>query len=297
MKRKTTMWLRGLAAAAVLMTAFSTAAFAAPETADAVPDLLKQSTVKNAADVAAKIDEIQKVTDTEKYAYNGWQVMKTAEDGTVQVLKAEEWGESSGVADLCREYGYSYGAAQFYYDNPDASATAYSNYGPVLIVAQIDDKEYRYYFMENQLIRRVAPEGTSDNPASNAFLNSFYKIGAMYREPGLIVSENTRDLTVTGGNDVRLTGSAFSLSGRLSPVFGDPESEVQHVTLVLDEKTELVNPAVDEGYFPMYQEGDTAFQWYRRLYLDENPMSPLGVFPVDVTGNHIDRIYGSFWWD
>ena len=53
--------------------------------------------------------------------------------------------------------------------------------GPNLIIAHIDGSVYKYYFVGNNLIRRVAPEGTSDNPKTNDFLAGLYKFGFDYR--------------------------------------------------------------------------------------------------------------------
>jgi hypothetical protein len=59
-------------------------------------------------------------------------------------------------------------------------------------------------------------------------------------------------------------------------------------------------------FFGNYEDGDTVVEWYKKnleLYRkDPNGYSaegmPLqGVFDVDCTGDHIDRFYGSYWWD
>ena len=56
-------------------------------------------------------------------------------------------------------------------------------------------------------------------------------------------------------------------------------------------------------YFEGYEEGDMVLEWYKRVmtmpadsFIGGYP--PLvGVFDISVTGNHIDRYYGAYWWD
>ncbi len=64
--------------------------------------------------------------------------------------------------------------------------------------------------------------------------------------------------------------------------------------LILDEKTELVHPETMDGYV----EGYTAMQWVEaQMQRDPSELALVGVYDADVTGNHIDRIYGLYWWD
>ena len=64
--------------------------------------------------------------------------------------------------------------------------------------------------------------------------------------------------------------------------------------LILDESTELVHPEMLDGW----EEGNNAVQWIDNL-MGRGPdsMQAAGVYDVDVTGNHIDRVYGLYWWD
>ncbi|MCR5370217.1 MAG: hypothetical protein K6E83_05860 [Clostridium sp.] len=297
MKKKFAGFLKTAAVAAAVLMLTSTAAFGAQQDTGTVPDLVKQASDKNVAKTAAEIDKVAKAAEKGKVMYNGWQVMTRNEDDSVTVIKASEWYDWSDVAELCREYGYAYGGADFYYDNPAVSEKTYSKYGPILICAEIDGREYRYYFLDNRLIRRTGPEGTSDNIKTNEFLNRLYHMGVADKEPGLIVGEDTRDFTVTARDDIRVSGSGFRLTGTLSPAYGDEDGDAEDVTLTIDASTELVNADADSGMFPGFQKGDSAARWYRRLYNSDNPAEPCGIFKIDVTGNHIDRIYGSFWWD
>ena len=62
---------------------------------------------------------------------------------------------------------------------------------------------------------------------------------------------------------------------------------------VLDEKTELVHPEQLDGW----ETGLNAVQWIDHLCAREGGTGASGVYDADVTGNHIDRVYGLYWWD
>ena len=70
--------------------------------------------------------------------------------------------------------------------------------------------------------------------------------------------------------------------------------------LRIDQNTEFAS-SCDMEFINNYEVGDTVYDWYRRNYLlttDGMPaMEVLGVFDVSVTGNHIDKLYGVYWWD
>lgn len=73
-----------------------------------------------------------------------------------------------------------------------------------------------------------------------------------------------------------------------------------HTTLRIDEATEFA-PSCDMQYFANYRSGDTVLEWYQRSYRlakdGEPTMAVLGVFEVSITGDHVDTIYGTYWWD
>ena len=81
---------------------------------------------------------------------------------------------------LMKKYGYKTYALSYYYDNPDFNMDSYSD-GLTLLDLTVEGKNYCYYFYNNNLIRRVAPEGTSDNIKTNDFLSELYRIGFEFR--------------------------------------------------------------------------------------------------------------------
>lgn len=62
----------------------------------------------------------------------------------------------------------------------------------------------------------------------------------------------------------------------------------------------------DTSFFGLYEKGQTPLEWINKAggVLKDDPdaysaagMPLKGVFEVSITGNHVDRFYGSYWWD
>ena len=86
----------------------------------------------------------------------------------------------------------------------------------------------------------------------------------------------------------------------------DPSLGVDYtLTLIIDDKTEF-DPSCETEFFANYQKDDTPLEWYKRnydyskndpdKYMESGP-ALIGVFEVSITNGHIDRFYGSYWWD
>ena len=82
----------------------------------------------------------------------------------------------------------------------------------------------------------------------------------------------------------------------------EPDKSMQ---LVADNKT-VFDASAEMQFFGNYEDGDTVVEWYKKnleLYRKDpdgysaKGMALLGVFDIDCTGDHIDRFYGSYWWD
>jgi hypothetical protein len=80
---------------------------------------------------------------------------------------------------------------------------------------------------------------------------------------------------------------------------------IGNITLIVDEDT-IFDASCELKYFGHYREGDTPLSWFQhnKEIINNNPnnylvVGPalLGVFEVSVTGSHIDRFFGSYWWD
>ena len=81
---------------------------------------------------------------------------------------------------------------------------------------------------------------------------------------------------------------------------GDDTGEA---TLIVDKDT-VFDKTCDMQFFPYYQEGDSPLEWFNHISdirdsaeYQAQGGALRGVFEVDITGNHVDRYYGSYWWD
>ena len=83
------------------------------------------------------------------------------------------------------------------------------------------------------------------------------------------------------------------------------EDEEYVSDLVIDKQT-VFDKKCEMEFFGNYNEGDDPFKWFvtnydlmernSDLYISNGPALS-GIFEVGLTGNHIDRYFGSYWWD
>ena len=276
-----------LAAALPLINPAVSMAFLQTEDMKAVPDLMKQSNISGVDKMVKQIDHIISATESGTYADNGWQLLKEDRTGTVRTIRAIDFQMWSATAELCREYGYEEAQAVFYYDNPDISDEEISHYGPICVDAEIDGISYKYYFAENKLIRRIGPEGTQNNPVTNTFLNNLYKLGVEYKKPGIIVKVGTFELVITSRDQIHKTGKSFRIE----------DSRTDGGYYIIDSSTKIAMSENNEPYIEDYVRGDTGYTWFERIYSGKASLSPAGVYLVSPSGNHIDIIYDTYWWD
>ena len=144
--------------------------------------LNSKSNVNGVDQLCTEINKMRDITDTGNYdgvgASNFYRRDSGDENYKDEVIKTVL--STPEVDELMKKYGYKTYALSYYYDNPDSSLGSYSD-GPNLIDLTVDGKKYCYYFYSNNLIRRVAPEGTSDNIKTNDFLSELYRIGFEFR--------------------------------------------------------------------------------------------------------------------
>ncbi|MBQ6967455.1 MAG: hypothetical protein IJP84_06090 [Lachnospiraceae bacterium] len=88
------------------------------------------------------------------------------------------------------------------------------------------------------------------------------------------------------------------------PSFDEAEPEYK-MTLVIDKNT-VFDDSCEMEFFGNYEKGDSPLKWYKRnlelmekdpdKYMSNGPALS-GIFEVGITGDHIDRFFGSYWWD
>ena len=174
---------------------------------------------------------------------------------------------------------------------------------PVLADLWIGNNEYRYFFLNGELIRRDGPNGESLNPETNRFMNSVYKLGCYYGN----VVDKPRDryfLFITSMEQITEQDGSFvitcNIQGRDKPW-----------SFTVDADTDF-SADCETGSFSGYRAGESGYEWYRRAYetlsaedFDEDfdggsdfTMTALvGIFEIQTSGSHVDELCGCYWWD
>lgn len=72
------------------------------------------------------------------------------------------------------------------------------------------------------------------------------------------------------------------------------------VHLIIDGNT-IFDDDCEMEYFGHYENGMSVIDWFRATYQirinDSSDMSIIGVYNIDITDNHINKINGIYWWD
>lgn len=77
----------------------------------------------------------------------------------------------------------------------------------------------------------------------------------------------------------------------------------EELRLIVDKET--VFDGEDNSGYENIEDGNQPLDWYlRNLHMGENDTVSLnpyqamaGIFDVEITGNHVDKFYSSYWWD
>ncbi len=103
---------------------------------------------------------------------------------------------------------------------------------------------------------------------------------------------------------VILKNVPYDISRSWYPQINDSD-EQNKADLIIDEDT-VFDESCDMQFFGNYENGDTPLAWFQRnceyketdpdKYIPEGPALS-GVFEAGLRGNHIDRFFGSYWWD
>lgn len=110
------------------------------------------------------------------------------------------------------------------------------------------------------------------------------KVGGDIRESYYMTVYNPGDIVMTAGK---------------ATIYANDEETGEIVGYVVDKDTVFASDAEME-FFEGYSEGDSALDWYKKMSVitdDTYSLALSGVFEVGLTENHIDVIYGTYWWD
>jgi len=135
---------------------------------------------------------------------------------------------------------------------------------------------------------------------SGAYVGKSYANSSQKADPAREKASGTERvmLVITSVDQITEKNDQIVLQGT---IFDSDKS----LNLIVDDKT-VFDASADMQSFGNYEYGDTVVGWYKKnlkLYRRESEGYSLrgrplqGVFDVDYTGDHIDRFYGSYWWD
>lgn len=199
------------------------------------------------------------------------------------------------LSEVMQRAGYSTYEVNFYYPQGIWRPPYESIARPVYVSLYIDGNGYEYYFADNQLVGRNAGEGISYNPTVNDFIKDIYKIGCYYGN-NMVGERGRYDLTIYSADQVDVREDKVILTCNL---MGLDKKD----TYIIDKETMFAKEAKTE-WFTGYRPGESFYDWYVRTYNEgtnttDSPdsMGYLGVFRVSLTGDHIDRVYDTYWWD
>lgn len=193
---------------------------------------------------------------------------------------------------VMKRVGYEYYSVSYEYTHTAWRPAGEDMNRPICAHLEIDGNDYTYYFAGDQLIQRDGPDGTGTNVKTNDFIQNVYKIGCYYgnalrSEEGRKAKQN---LTMYSGNVEKKDGY-YVWHAKIVGRNGE-------YALILDKNTVFSDDAEKE-FFSYYESGDTALAWCDKAYADPKEyITPLvGIFEVRLTGDHIDELCGSYWWD
>ncbi len=121
----------------------------------------------------------------------------------------------------------------------------------------------------------------------------------------------TVDYSVMGGPDATVTDDRVVIKDVPMAIpyewnaGYESDEEGYTVSLVIDENT-VFDDSCEMEFFGNYEKGDSPLEWFKKNYelmdaapdlYSTNGMPLTGVFEVGINGSHIDRFFGSYWWD
>lgn len=166
---------------------------------------------------------------------------------------------------------------------------------PVYVSLLVDGVGFEYYFADNELVRRLDPESESNNPKTNDFLNSLYKIGCYYGNT-LEGERNLYTIAVYSVDRIGNNNDSFAINGTLL-------GRNKEVSFVIDKDT-VYDDEYGNGGVTGSDKGESFYDWYCNTYdAVENGddgvaiTELLGCWVVKITNDHVDSVCGTYWWD
>ena len=137
----------------------------------------------------------------------------------------------------------------------------------------------------NKLLEEVKTAGYPDAYVKESGPRLCYRV--FVTAPSLDIYEFSNDKVLI--KDVRVVDAA------------NDENE-RNMTLVVDKNT-VFDANMGTQYLQNYESGDLVYDWMKRNYdriqadPDDDNLALFGIFDVSLTNDHVDKMYGSYWWD
>lgn len=196
---------------------------------------------------------------------------------------------------VMQKVGYKNYEVDYYYPFGMWIQDEGSEVKPVYVSLLIDGNSYEYYFLDDELFRRVGPEGVSNYTKPNDFINGIYSVGCYYGNT-LVGEKNRYNVTISSIDEIAKTNDSIVLSGM---IYGRNMSG----SFVIDEKTEF-DKDFDSTQLEGLKSGESFYDWYLRAYDSiENEddwiefSALLGIWDFKTTNGHVDSVCGTYWWD
>lgn len=262
-------------------------------TALAAHNLTGQSNHQDVESTVKIIRGMYNTTNSGSYIKRGNQWFRNADSN--EVIKAVVSTGDPAMDAAMKKNGYQNYSIEYYYDNYDYSQQYISYYaGPNFAFAVIDGKEYRYYFSDNNMIRRIGPDGNIiNNPVTNEFLNQVYQVGCRMQNDLSVCSQRSlnQEVIVFGSNYYDM-GNHLELYAH---VMNDDSNRATSNVYIIDANTKISSNITSER---TWRSGDNGYTWFKRHLNTDNVdggyMSSLECFQVNTTGSHVDYIEGIY---
>ncbi len=215
-------------------------------------------------------------------------------DGTI-ITHSIVWTGNELMDAVMNSVGYKDYEVNYYYPYGLWADSYRGDAVPVYVSLYIDGNGYEYYFSEGQLAKRSGPEGESNNPKTNDFINSIYKIGCYYGNT--LEGERGRyNIMISSLEQIEKWDDCFVLTGSVS-------GREEEYSFIID-KDSVFDDSADYDGFEGRRGNESFYDWYLRTYdaimADEDKTDfavLMGIFDVRTTKGHVDSACGTYWWD
>ncbi len=223
-------------------------------------------------------------------------------NGKWEVLESDNGSDDADTAGTASEQEPFFGLwVEAFKDREDADALVTKLEGEGLPASYVYSCDWENLNKDPYFCVTIGKSGSE--PEAQAYIEDAKKAGypkAYVKYTGERLGHRVYYYQYTEGEDVEVTEDKVILHEVSTESVSDEDDEGP-MDLVIDADT-VFDGSCDTSAFDGYQKGDTPLEWIhhaRELEKKDPDHGPalLGVYEVTLTGKHIDRYYGAYWWD